>query len=123
MTVQLRGGRRHPRCRVSGCADLPVRIGRGAARRRARAFSVLPVLLLAACAASPDAAPPTDTTTPDDTLWNVVLLLADDLAWNQVGYHGTTFYETPNIDAIAAAACSSPTPTRRTPSARPPGPA
>ena len=103
MTVQLRGGRRHPRRRVSGCADLPVRIGRDAARRRARAFSVLPVLLLAACAASPDAAPPTDTTTPDDTLWNVVLFLADDLAWNQVGYHGTTFYETPNIDAIAAA--------------------
>lgn len=34
--------------------------------------------------------------------WNIVLILADDLAWNQVGYHGTDFYETPNIDAIAA---------------------
>jgi len=34
--------------------------------------------------------------------WNIVLILADDLAWNQVGYHGTEFYETPNIDAIAS---------------------
>lgn len=34
--------------------------------------------------------------------WNVLFLLVDDLGWNQVGYHGTSFYETPNIDAIAA---------------------
>ncbi len=32
---------------------------------------------------------------------NLVFIVADDLAWNQVGYHGTDFYETPNIDAIA----------------------
>lgn len=38
-----------------------------------------------------------------ESQWNLVLILADDLAWNQVGYHGTSFYETPNIDAIAAA--------------------
>ncbi len=35
--------------------------------------------------------------------WNVVFILADDLGWNQVGYHGTKYYETPNIDKIAAA--------------------
>ncbi len=34
--------------------------------------------------------------------WNIVLILVDDVAWNQVGYHGTEFYETPNIDGIAA---------------------
>lgn len=34
---------------------------------------------------------------------NIVLILADDLAWNQVGYHGLgTYYETPHIDGIAA---------------------
>ncbi|MFC2084793.1 sulfatase-like hydrolase/transferase, partial [Bacteroidota bacterium] len=40
---------------------------------------------------------------PADRKWNLVFILADDLAWNQVGYHGTKFYETPNIDRIAAA--------------------
>ncbi len=34
--------------------------------------------------------------------WNILFILADDLGWNQVGYHGTRFYETPNIDRIAA---------------------
>ena len=37
-----------------------------------------------------------------DEKWNVVFILADDLGWNQVGYHGTKYYETPNIDKIAA---------------------
>ena len=39
---------------------------------------------------------------PADAEWNLVLILADDLAWNQVGYHGSSFYETPNIDSVAA---------------------
>ncbi|MDQ7065448.1 MAG: sulfatase [candidate division KSB1 bacterium] len=35
--------------------------------------------------------------------WNVVFILADDMGWNQVRYHHiTSFYETPNIDRIAA---------------------
>jgi arylsulfatase A-like enzyme len=37
-----------------------------------------------------------------DGKWNIVFILADDMGWNQVGYHGvTSFYETPNIDRIA----------------------
>ena len=32
---------------------------------------------------------------------NVIIILADDLGWNQVGYHGSTWYQTPNIDRIA----------------------
>src|SRR5688500_12867832 len=38
---------------------------------------------------------------PDPQPPNVVLVLADDMGWNQVGYHGSKFYETPNIDRIA----------------------
>ena len=34
--------------------------------------------------------------------WNIVFILSDDLGWNQVGYHGSDFYETPNIDKISA---------------------
>lgn len=41
---------------------------------------------------------PADETRPP----NLVFILADDLGWNQVGYHGFEFYETPNIDRIAA---------------------
>ncbi|MDZ7765869.1 MAG: sulfatase-like hydrolase/transferase [Melioribacteraceae bacterium] len=39
----------------------------------------------------------------ENTKWNVVFILADDLGWNQVNYHGFGFYETPNIDRIAEA--------------------
>lgn len=34
---------------------------------------------------------------------NIVFVLADDLAWADVGYNGNKFYETPNIDRLAAA--------------------
>jgi arylsulfatase A-like enzyme len=32
---------------------------------------------------------------------NVVLILADDLGWRDLGCHGSTFYETPHLDALA----------------------
>jgi arylsulfatase A len=38
---------------------------------------------------------------PEPARPNVVFILADDLGWNQVGFDGSTFYETPNIDSIA----------------------
>lgn len=33
---------------------------------------------------------------------NVVLIIIDDLGWTDVGAYGSTFYETPNIDRLAA---------------------
>jgi arylsulfatase A-like enzyme len=32
---------------------------------------------------------------------NVVLILIDDYGWRDTGFNGSTFYETPNIDALA----------------------
>ncbi|MCA9299839.1 MAG: sulfatase-like hydrolase/transferase, partial [Phycisphaerales bacterium] len=52
---------------------------------------------------------------------NVVFLLVDDLGWRDVGYAGSEFYETPNIDRLASegavfrqayAACPVCSPTR-----------
>ncbi len=32
---------------------------------------------------------------------NIVIIIADDLGWSDVGYNGAEFYETPNIDKLA----------------------
>ncbi|MBI1851241.1 MAG: sulfatase-like hydrolase/transferase [Planctomycetes bacterium] len=72
------------------------------------------VVLLAACTARIR-----NTDTPRRP--NVVLILADDLGWRDLGCTGSTFYETPAIDHLAAqgmrftqayAACSVCSPTR-----------
>lgn len=34
---------------------------------------------------------------------NIILIFADDLGWKDVGYQGSDFYETPNIDRLAKA--------------------
>src|SRR5436190_21730677 len=54
----------------------------------------LPLLILLSCSAtsSQESAAP----------WNVVLILADDLGWRDLGCTGSTFYETPAIDRLAA---------------------
>ncbi len=39
--------------------------------------------------------------TKSDKPLNFVFILADDMGWNQTGYSGSTFYETPNIDKLA----------------------
>jgi arylsulfatase A len=62
-------------------------------------LAIVAAATLVACAQKNAAE--SDTVEKEEHL-NIVLILADDLAWNQVGYHGTDFYETPNIDALAA---------------------
>ena len=32
---------------------------------------------------------------------NIVLFVADDLGWSDLGYSGSSFYESPNIDALS----------------------
>jgi arylsulfatase A len=39
---------------------------------------------------------------PNGKPWNILFILSDDQGWNQVGYHGSKYYETPGIDRIAA---------------------
>ena len=38
----------------------------------------------------------------DGPLVNIVLIYVDDLGWRDLGVQGSTYYETPNIDRLAA---------------------
>ncbi len=44
---------------------------------------------------------PVESVAPTPGQPNILFLLLDDVGWNQVGYQGTQFYETPNIDRLA----------------------
>jgi arylsulfatase A-like enzyme len=44
----------------------------------------------------------TSSATAADQRPNIVLVLADDLGWTGLGCYGSNFYETPNIDRLAA---------------------
>jgi len=61
-------------------------------------------IMLAAAALILAVASPLVATENDSTgqARNVVFLLVDDLGWADVGCNGSTFYETPNIDRLAA---------------------
>ena len=47
-------------------------------------------LFLSSCQKSREVIPP-----------NVVMIIADDLGWSQIGCYGSSFYKTPNIDELA----------------------
>ena len=72
-------------------------------------FAIAATLLLSPAVAEPEAP------------LNVIVFLADDLGWMDLGCQGSTFYETPNLDSLAAsgvrftqgyAACGVCSPTR-----------
>tara|TARA_R110000868_G_scaffold411787_1_gene710722 strand:+ start:11846 stop:13327 length:1482 start_codon:yes stop_codon:yes gene_type:complete len=57
----------------------------------------------------------------DEKPWNVVFFLVDDLGWTDLGCYGSDFYQSPNIDQLAAegmkftqnySACNACSPTR-----------
>ena len=58
-----------------------------------RLLAVFPLLLASPCAAAEVAKP------------NIVFILADDLGWTDLGCQGSKYYETPNIDRLAAQGC------------------
>ena len=54
-------------------------------------YSVISIcIFLISCQKSRDNVPP-----------NVLIIIADDLGWSQIGCYGSTFYETPNIDKLS----------------------
>ena len=38
---------------------------------------------------------------PHEGLPNILLIVADDLGWKDVGFMGSDYYETPNLDRLA----------------------
>ena len=56
--------------------------------------SALFLALLAGCAAAPPGTPPGKP--------NIVLILADDLGWTDLGCFGSRYYETPHLDRLCA---------------------
>ena len=75
-----------------------------------RLWAALLVVLCSSVAWAQDERPP-----------NIVLILVDDMGWTDVGCFGSSYYETPNIDSLAAggmrftqgyAACAVCSPTR-----------
>ncbi len=63
----------------------------------------------------------TNDATAAEKPWNFVLILVDDMGWTDLSVQGSTYYETPNIDRLAAsgmrftdgyAACAVCSPTR-----------
>lgn len=74
-------------------------------RRRPQAFLLAILLAFTACRGWVQASSPADAS---PARLNIVFFLVDDLGWGDVGFNGSTFYETPHIDALAATGATFP---------------
>ena len=64
-------------------------------------FHYYSTLLASGCLIGTASAKNAETHTNEDRP-NVVFILVDDFGWSDVGYNGSKFYETPNIDRLAS---------------------
>ena len=65
--------------------------------------SILALILLTTLACAPRAKEEQTQRSPADSgKPNIVLILADDLGWHQLGCYGSDYYETPVLDQLAA---------------------
>lgn len=62
-----------------------------------RLIQAMCIALVLPCAVQAETSSRSESTKP-----NIVLIFADDLGWKDVGYQGTDFYETPNIDKLTS---------------------
>jgi len=53
-------------------------------------FTLLSIAVWCGCSRAPETRPP-----------NIVLIVADDLGWTDLGVYGSGYYETPNVDRLA----------------------
>lgn len=79
------------------------RYSSGALTTLTRAFVALSVFLTAACSPLSKNLPvsPAQAQAGSEPL-NFVVFVVDDMGWRDTGFSGSDFYETPNIDALAA---------------------
>ncbi|MPY91364.1 MAG: sulfatase-like hydrolase/transferase [Luteitalea sp.] len=69
---------------------------------RAAGQMALAVLLLAGCSAHSQGRLKPPPQVEEQRPPNIVLIVADDLGWTDLGSYGSTYYETPNIDRLVA---------------------